>query len=227
MPAPRSRRLQRFGVLVVMTVLLAACNGDDEPALTPTALPTSTASVVTPTTTPSPTSTGTPPATASPTSPATSPAGSPTPTEDVAPFEANTEPDEHEAFGPIAVTDVRVGLHDGYDRIVFDIEGEGEAGWLARYTDRAAAQGSGEAIELDGDVVLDISITGAALPGDIDATPLSAERVDTGDLAVVRDIANDNIFEGNHHFVIGLDDRTPFRVFSLDDPQRVVLDIQH
>lgn len=223
MPAPRSRRLQLLGVLAVATVL-AACNGDDEPDLTPTALPTSTASVVTPTATPSPTPTGTPAATESPT---TSPAASPTTTEAAPPFEANTEPDEHEAFGPIAVTDVRVGLHDGYDRIVFDIEGEGEAGWMARYTDRAAAQGSGADIELEGDVVLDISVTGAALPFDIDATPFAAERVDPGDLAVVLDIANDNIFEGNHHFVIGLSDRTPFRVFSLDDPQRVVLDIQH
>ena len=40
------------------------------------------------------------------------------------------------------MTQIRTGLHDGFDRVVFEVEGTGAPGWDVRYVDEAAGQGS-------------------------------------------------------------------------------------
>lgn len=203
------RALRRWvAAVVLLAALLAACGGDTggrEPTVTGTpASPTAT-------TAPTPTTDAT---TTSDTAPT--------------PFPADTEPDTGEASaGPIAVTEVRVGAHESFDRVVFTIEGDGEAGWQVRYVDQARSQGSGSEVALEGGAVLEVVITNTAYPMDAPATPFTGERVDTGALTTIRDLVNDNIFEGRHVFFVGTEQRTPFRVFRLEDPQRVVLDVRH
>lgn len=59
---------------------------------------------------------------------------------------ATTERSTEEPEGwPLVVTDVEVGSHDSFDRIVFHIGGDGEAGWLIEYEADPRSQGSGGA----------------------------------------------------------------------------------
>ncbi|WP_324277184.1 AMIN-like domain-containing (lipo)protein [Blastococcus brunescens] len=66
----------------------------------------------------------------------------------------------------MTLTDVSLGGHDGFDRIVFELAGEGEAGWRVGYVDQPRAQGSGAPVPVPGAAALEITLTNVALPGD-------------------------------------------------------------
>ena len=48
-----------------------------------------------------------------------------------------------EAPSQLMVVNVRVGSHEGFDRVVFDLVGSGEPGWFIDYTNKPSQQGSG------------------------------------------------------------------------------------
>jgi len=81
--------------------------------------------------------------------------------------EATTEASDEGQFVVVAVTDVRMATHAGFDRVVFEIEGDGLAGWDLRYVDEATAQGSGELIEVDGDAILAVALHNVTLPPEL------------------------------------------------------------
>lgn len=145
--------------------------------------------------------------------------------------EAGTE-DRHndEVEAPqVVVTDVRVGSHDGFDRVVFEIGGEGQAGWFTEYYDDPRSDGSGEPVEVAGDAALRVALTNIAPPYLEDLAPEGVTRWE-GDVAgpaggVITEVVDDLIFEGNNAFFIGLDQERPYRIVRLQDPQRVVIDI--
>jgi hypothetical protein len=143
--------------------------------------------------------------------------------------ETTTGPDEADGeWGTLAVTDVRVATHDGFDRIVFETDGDGTPGWFAEYAE-ATAQGSGEPVEVEGEVTLRVAITMVTLPPDLpdDLAPWDGERLDGPAGGVVLEVVEDTIFEGHHTFFVGLDDERPFLVERFDDPDRVVIDVLH
>jgi len=124
----------------------------------------------------------------------------------------------------LQLADVRLGEHDGFDRLVLDFAGSGAPGWGVEYADRAVAEGSGEIVPLAGDRVLTISASGTAMP-----EPGSYETPrrlgPSGGLAEVR---VGGWFEGYVQVFVGLDgDARPFRVFALADPPRLVVDVSH
>lgn len=129
---------------------------------------------------------------------------------------------------PVSVTDVRLGDHDGFDRLVFEIGGPGQAGWDIRYVDEARAAGSGQAIDVGGKAILAVSLGNIALPPD---APAGVQPWDgpgrlqmTGDGPIV-EVVDDTVFEGIHTFYAGVTDRQPFQVTRLGSPQRVVIDV--
>jgi hypothetical protein len=128
----------------------------------------------------------------------------------------------------VSVTDVRVASHDGFDRVVFEIGGEGRAGWGVQYQDEARTQGKGEEVDLAGDAVLEVGLRNIAMPfdapDDVDAYD-GPERIDGPAGGAILEIVEDTIFEGQHVFFVGLDTERPFRIARLDDPQRVVIDV--
>ena len=144
--------------------------------------------------------------------------------------EAGTE-DRHndEVEAPqVVVTDVRVGSHDGFDRVVFEIGGEGQAGWFTEYDDDPRSDGSGEPVEVAGDAALRVALTNIA-PLHSEDAPEGVTRWE-GDVAgpaggVITEVVDDLLFEGNNTFFIGLDQERPYRITRLQDPQRVVIDI--
>lgn len=153
------------------------------------------------------------------------------PDQDVQPLvEQRTLEDSTEEAGGhlLTVTDVRVGTHSGFDRIVFEIAGEGSAGWLVRYVDEPRTQGRGDIVDIDGQAFLQVIIRGVALPPDApDQDPWDDERIAGPAGGQVVELVDDGIFEGQHVFHVGLRDRRPFGVARLDDPQRIVIEVDH
>lgn len=150
------------------------------------------------------------------------------------PFPANTRPDTAEPSGEgdtfLTVTDIRVAEHDRYDRVVFDLDGTGDGapGWRVEYVDQASDDGSGQAVEVDGDAILRVSLSGTAMPADSGVEEFPGERVEPDDTDSVEEIVYRHWFEGYTTTFVGVeDDRRPFRVFLLEDPTRVVVDVQH
>jgi hypothetical protein len=145
-----------------------------------------------------------------------------------APFPANTEPDtgEPSADGLVSVTDIRIGRHDGFDRVVFETDGTGTPGWDVRYVDGAQSQGSGDPIEVEGGAVLQVTITGTGIPADTGVEEYAGpDRLSSGDTEVVTEVVWDGTFEGQSQAAVGVAEETPFRVYLLEDPARVVLEV--
>jgi hypothetical protein len=151
--------------------------------------------------------------------------------QDVAPLSgtASTADRSAEPTGSLlTVTDVRVGTHDGFDRITFEIAGDGEPGWRVGYEDEPVGDASGLPVEVAGSTALRVVLVGMALPGDeAEGATTFLDDVAGPQGGIALEVVNDSIFEGHHTFFVGLDERVPFRLARLPDPTRVVIDLVH
>lgn len=150
------------------------------------------------------------------------------------PFAADTKPDTAEPTGEgetfLSVTDIRVAEHDGYDRVVFDLDGTGSGrpGWRVEYVDQATDDGSGHDVQVEGDAILRVSLTGTANPMDSGVEEFPGDRIAPADTESVDEIVYRYWFEGYTTAFLGIDEgKRPFRVFLLENPTRVVVDVQH
>lgn len=144
------------------------------------------------------------------------------------PFPADTGPDTREASGDAfgTLTDVRIGHHDGFDRVVFEFGGAGTPGWDVRYAARPARQGSGEAVDLAGDATLQVTITGVGHPSDTGVEEYSGpRRLAVAATDVVTEVFFDGTFEGTTAALVGTEAERPFRVYLLPEPVRIVLEV--
>ncbi|MCM3532703.1 hypothetical protein SAMN05518682_2968 [Cellulosimicrobium aquatile] len=207
----------------VLVLALAACSpggSDESPS------PSSTATSASPSPTDSPSTTPEPGAEPSD--------GASTPSDDATeaplPFPANTEPDTQDpsADAALTVTDVRVGHHDGFDRVVFELGGTGTPGWRVEYVDQPTDDGKGDVVAVDGDAYLQVMISGSGYPMDTGVEEYAGPNpVRAGDDGEVEEVLLRGVFEGYTQAFVGVDDeRRPFRVFSLEDPTRVVVDVR-
>lgn len=121
------------------------------------------------------------------------------------------------------VTDVRVGTHEGYDRIVFELTGSGTPGWFAKYTDTPAQQGSGHELSYDGVIALDFRLEGILLPFElgVDVEPITADGA-----GAITKVVSYGSFEAQEQFVIGMKEKLPYSIQVLENPTRVVIDFQ-
>jgi hypothetical protein len=125
-------------------------------------------------------------------------------------------------------TSVRIGAHEDYDRVIFDLEGEGSPGYSVSYIQDAVESGSGAVLDVDGDAVLQVVISGTRYPGE-DEMYEGGPGVYSLDAAqAVEEVRLSGTYEGRTQAFIGVDDAdTPFRVFTLSDPARLVVDVAH
>lgn len=221
MTMKRSPRAALCAVLLVaVAVAVAGCGGaDDDPVLRPPDLQTSA------TTSPSPSPSGS----ASAVSTAAA-SGQPEPTAPAEAFPADTAVDTEEPTGgPLSVVAVRVARQEGYDRVVFELDGKvaGEPGWRVEYTDDPAQQGSGDRVDVGGDATLAIDITGVGFPMDTGVEEETDDPALPAGLTVIEDVVLGATFEGQYQAFVGTARKAPFRVFRLSNPARVVLDVRH
>ena len=143
-------------------------------------------------------------------------------------FPADLEADTADASAGASVTvsDIRIGRHDGFDRVVFEVGGTGTPGWDVQYVDAASSQGSGKPIDVAGDAVLQVTLTGAGLPYATGVEEFSPSGPVTGaGTKNVTEAVFDATFEGTTVTFVGTRQRTPFRVYLLEGPTRVVLEV--
>ena len=144
-------------------------------------------------------------------------------------FPANAEPDTQAASPDAQVTvhDIRTGRQDGFDRVVFEVGGTGTPGWDVRYVDQASSQGSGEPIDVSGQAVLQVTITGAQIPDTTGVTEYAGPNPLPGaGTQTVTEVVYDHTFEGTAVAFAGTTAKAPFRVFALSNPPRVVVDVR-
>ncbi len=130
-----------------------------------------------------------------------------------------------EQSGPwdLVLTDVRVGHHSGFDRVVLDLEGEGTPGWSVEYVDRARLEGSGERVRVAGESVLQVVASGTTWPGE---GYYDGPRRTAG-AGAVSEVVVGGTFEGYTQVFVGLSgDPARFEVTALDDPTRLVVDVK-
>ena len=144
-------------------------------------------------------------------------------------FPGDTEPDTSESYDQarVTVSDIRIGAHDGFDRVVLEVGGEGTPGWDVRYVEEASSQGSGDVVEVAGDAVLQVTVTGAGYPYDTGVAEFPVGPLVARGTAVVTEVVFDSTYEGTSLAFVGTQGRAPFRVYLLEGPTRVVLEVAH
>ena len=118
----------------------------------------------------------------------------------------------------MTVSDIRLGRHDGFDRVVFEVGGTGTPGWDVRYVDEASSQGSGDAVEVAGDAVLQVTLTGVGYPYATGVEEYTGGPLTAAGTEVVTEVVWDATFEGTSVAFVGTGRETPFRVYALDEP---------
>jgi hypothetical protein len=211
------------GSLAAAVLMLTACGTGGDAS--PTSATDPSTSSPEPATSPSesPTDSPTESPTDAPSASAESPSPTP-PTPDGPPFPQSTEPQTAEPSGDwdLQLVDVRVGDHDGFDRVVLQLSGTATPGWGVAWGDDAVAEGSGQVVPVAGDRVLTISASGTAMP-EPGSYEVPQRLGPAGDVAEVR---VNGWFEGYTQVFAGVEgDERPFRVFTLTDPPRLVVDV--
>ena len=158
------------------------------------------------------------------------PTATATETEEPVPFPADVSVDEQSPSddAQLTVTDVTTGQHEGYDRVVFRLDGTGTPGWMVRYTEGATDDPADTELDIAGDGTLQVILLGFQLPYVTGIEEWGGDPILTPDYTVLREVNVRGQFEGQELAYLGLDAADhPFRVFALTDPTRVVVDVRH
>ncbi|GAA1166654.1 AMIN-like domain-containing (lipo)protein [Nesterenkonia sandarakina] len=128
------------------------------------------------------------------------------------------------------LVEVRVGRHEGFDRVVFEHSGPSELAYQVEYIDQPTDQGMGAPIDVPGEAYLSISVSGIGFnPSQHDSDAVLSgpvEGVQTqSDL--VQGIHALGTFESQSGYFIGLDQQRDFRVQMAEDPVRIIVDLAH
>lgn len=128
------------------------------------------------------------------------------------------------------LADVRAARHEGFDRVVLEFLNI-LPGYDVRYVEPPVYQdGSGAEVRVEGAAVVQVRLESAL---DADLTQESAPRTYTGPnrfspgTPEVVELVRAGGFEGVLTWVVGLRDRVDFRVLTLEDPPRLVVDFRN
>ena len=125
------------------------------------------------------------------------------------------------------VTGIRAGHHRGFDRIVIDLDGAAP-GFRVRYVKRLHADPSGRLVDLRGAASLRI-VLDPANGHDVDTGQgtLTTPRRTVWRFDLLKETAVVGDFEAFFMVGAGLTHKAPFRVLTLTNPTRIVVDVRH
>ena len=127
----------------------------------------------------------------------------------------------------LVVSEIRMGDYQGKDRVVFELDGRGTPGYSVDYVDTPAQQGSGLPVEVPGDSFLQVMISDQILPPETDMEEVAVGTISGDEATEIAGVAFAGQFEGRSQSVIGLEGtERPFSAFLLQNPTRLVVDIQ-
>jgi len=157
---------------------------------------------------------------------------------------AGEEPDENDVLGdfscglPFAggpttghtnINDVRVGTHDGYDRVVFEFATGIPEFMIALAVPPLTQDGSGDEMDVEGDSFLRVTMQGATKQTEDGSSSYEGETQFITDFDRIAELAEGGDFEAVSTWYVGLNgaDYPCTRVLTFSDPERLVIDIEH
>jgi hypothetical protein len=149
---------------------------------------------------------------------------------------ASTDPKETPGWpdgkgGHGFLTDVRVGRHEGFDRVVFEFDGELPPAYSVQFVELPVRYDpSAEVVELDGAAALLVDVRATSVDYSDPGQPRDTygpSRIEPPEAGVVMELVRTGDFEGLLEWAVGLPSQAPFAVAQLRDPSRIVVDIDH
>lgn len=125
------------------------------------------------------------------------------------------------------IVDVRVGNHEGFDRVVFEFEQGTPELTLSRAEPPFTADGSGFPVEVDGSSFLALVMRGGTKQTDEGTSSYDGPTEFTDDGPALVQLVEGGDFERQSTWYFGLAAEDCVRVLLLDDPHRLVIDIEH
>jgi hypothetical protein len=159
------------------------------------------------------------------------PSAEPSPSSDLPPFTCDlpiTLGAVGSDFHPLVTQDIRVGTHDGYDRIVFEYDGGTPSLELDVAQPPYVRDPSGLPLTVAGSPVYRITLTGAT-KYDMESgeQPYQGPTDFEPGFAQIVQFVEFGDFEATHNWYLGVNGGECVRVFQLADPSRIVIDVQH
>jgi hypothetical protein len=203
-------------VIALIGLMAAACTS---PSTSPSTSPDDgmTASPV-PTSTPLGSDAGSPPATSEP-----------IPSDELGPFTCDLPIHVDQTVARANITDVRVGTHDGYDRVVFEFAGGLPEASIERAEPPFTHDASGEPIEVEGESFLRLILRGGTKQQDDGTSSYDGATEFEPNAHTLLHIIEGGDFEAQSTWYFGLTEEECVRVLTLidDGGARLVIDVEH
>ena len=135
-----------------------------------------------------------------------------------------TPPPPREIPGIVVLRDVRTGDQQTFDRVVFEMEGPKLPDHDVKYVERPVHCGSGQPAQVEGHAFLQVRLSPAQAHTEAGASTVATLQRKVR-LPVIREIRATCDFEGEVVWVVGLAARKEFRILELEEPARLVIDI--
>lgn len=149
------------------------------------------------------------------------------PTESLPPFACTPSVTIAKTTDRAQITDVRVGTHDGYDRVVFEFANGVPDAVIEAVLPPLYADASGLEIEVAGSAFLKLTMHGASkISPDGGVTYGGPTNFEPGFDQLVQ-LVEGGDFEAVSTWYLGLNGGGCIRVLTLADPSRIVIDIAH
>ncbi|MET8049596.1 hypothetical protein ABZU75_18560 [Streptosporangium sp. NPDC005286] len=125
-----------------------------------------------------------------------------------------------------AVTGARFGRHQGFDRVVIDLNGD-VPGYTVRWVPELVQDGSGDRVDVEGGAYLQLTMSPAIAHTEAGKPTWTGGPIFQAQLGNVQSVVKTGDFEGVVSVGIVLDRRAPFRVLEQKNPNRLVIDVAH
>ena len=120
---------------------------------------------------------------------------------------------------------VRAASHQHFDRVVWEFRGGLPRTRDARYVPELLGDASGEPVRIAGNAILQLTMFQANAHDENTGRATAPRRVVAG-LGNVIEVVQSGDFEATVSYGVGLAKRQPFRLFTLRNPDRVVVDVR-
>jgi hypothetical protein len=151
---------------------------------------------------------------------------SPQPTDDLGPFACDLPVTGTKTVYRAQLVDVRVGTHDGYDRVVFEFGDGVPAFTLQKATPPLLEDASGRELDVSGNAFWQLVMRDASTPV-LNGDPVLTKRDFNPKFPKLTELIKGGDFEAVITWYFGLDGESCVRVLKLDNPSRLVFDIEH
>jgi hypothetical protein len=149
------------------------------------------------------------------------------PTESLPPFVCTPSASVASTTDRAQITDVRVGTHDGYDRVVFEFAAGIPDAVIEGVLPPFYADPSGLELPVSGTAFLRITMHGASRMSPEGSVTYGGSTTFEPGFNRLVELIEGGDFEAVSTWYLGLEGAGCYRVLTLADPSRLVIDVQH